>query len=326
MPKIAPQQQQVVAEINRAAGGVPPKLRRKFKLAALETGLVESGLRNLNYGTGDSKGWRQERTSIYGPSATNVRASVARFRDEFLQHYTPGETAGQVAADVQRPAAQYRGRYQQARPQALQILQQTGGVGGVSQAPGYSSTSTSVPGVDNSQARRELAVQYFQTSHSPDALLNYAQGMQTAQDVPARTITTRTQGSAFDKAGNDAVGLMKAAAEKIDQAGVPYKWGGGHAGRQGRNSPVTALDCSGAVSRVLGINPLVSGQLAQWGKPGKGHRVTVYANGTHTLMEIDGHVFGTSASNPGGGAGWIPRSYFPRGYFKNFVARHPPGM
>jgi hypothetical protein len=77
---------------------------------------------------------------------------------------------------------------------------------------------------------------------------------------------------------------------------------------------------------VLGIDPLVSGQLAKWGKPGKGKRVTIYANGEHTLMEIDGHVFGTSAQNPGGGAGWVPRKYFPKGYFDKFAKRHPPGM
>ena len=110
-------------------------------------------------------------------------------------------------------------------------------------------------------------------------------------------------------------------ANLINDAQVPYQWGGGHGGRQPRGSKVTPLDCSGAVSRVLGIDPRVSGQFESWGKPGRG-RVTVYANKTHVLMEINGHFFGTSASNPGGGAGWIPRRLISKEYLRGFTARH----
>jgi hypothetical protein len=41
-----------------------PVARRKFKRAAVQTGLVESNLRNLNHGDADSQGWRQERASL----------------------------------------------------------------------------------------------------------------------------------------------------------------------------------------------------------------------------------------------------------------------
>lgn len=191
MPRLAQGQQQIVAEINRVARTVPRHLRHKFKLAAIETGLVESGLRNLNYGDADSKGWRQERTSIYGPSATNVPASVARFRDEFLQHYQPGETAGQVAADVQRPAQQYRGRYQAARPQALAILGQSGGM----QAPSYRTVTNTqtTPGVDNSMLRQQLKLSYLNDRGNPDALLSLAYGLRGAQDVAPVTTTSSRQ-------------------------------------------------------------------------------------------------------------------------------------
>jgi hypothetical protein len=54
--------------------------------------------------------------------------------------------------------------------------------------------------------------------------------------------------------------------------------------------------------------------------------VTVYANDHHVLMEINGHFFGTSAANPGGGAGWIPRAHVPASYLAQFTARHPPGL
>jgi hypothetical protein len=122
------------------------------------------------------------------------------------------------------------------------------------------------------------------------------------------------------------VEALKAEAERIDDAQVPYLWGGGHAAAQPHGSPVTPLDCSGAVSRVLGIDPLVSGQLESWGAPGPGRRVTIYSNERHVLMEIDGRFWGTSASNPGGGPGWIPRRLISASYLAGFTMRHPPGL
>jgi hypothetical protein len=76
---------------------------------ALATGLVESGLQNLSGGDADSAGWRQERASLY-KDPTNLQHSVNRFYDELKQH-DRGQSIGELAADVQRPAAQYRGRY-----------------------------------------------------------------------------------------------------------------------------------------------------------------------------------------------------------------------
>lgn len=87
--------------------GVP----RKYILAALATGRVESNFRNLPGGDADSQGWRQERASLYR-NPRNVNASINRFFNEAKQH-DRGQSAGELAADVQRPAAQYRGRYKQ---------------------------------------------------------------------------------------------------------------------------------------------------------------------------------------------------------------------
>ena len=102
------------------------------------------------------------------------------------------------------------------------------------------------------------------------------------------------QGTANAQPGvkNGAVDAIKAEMERIDDARVPYQWGGGHAAPQARGSRVTPLDCSGAVSRALGINPRVSGQFESWGRPGRGKRVTIYANAGHVLMEVDGRFGG----------------------------------
>lgn len=121
-----------------------------------------------------------------------------------------------------------------------------------------------------------------------------------------------------------AKGGMVAAANRLDRAHFPYVWGGGHSATP---APFGPMDCSGAVSYVLqqggvSIPTMTSGQLMRAGKSGPGE-VTVYANPEHTLMSIGDRFFGTSASNPGGGAGWFPNPG--AGYLARFVARHFTG-
>ena len=110
-------------------------------------------------------------------------------------------------------------------------------------------------------------------------------------------------------------------ANRINAQHLPYQWGGGHAGKT-KVSQAIPLDCSGAVSKVLGINPRVAAQFKNWGRPGHGGRIEVYAKDSHVLLKIDGHFWGTSASNPGGGAGWIPASQISAAYLKGFTVRH----
>lgn len=105
-------QRAVVREIARQGQDEP----RRYVRAAYATGIVESHLQNLAGGHADSAGWRQERRSLY-PNPRNIRASVRRFYKEAAQH-DHGQSAAQLAADVQRPAAQYRGRYGEVMGQA----------------------------------------------------------------------------------------------------------------------------------------------------------------------------------------------------------------
>lgn len=102
-------------------------LRLPFKglLSAFETGIVESGMRNLPGGDADSQGWRQERASLY-PDPRNIVHSATRFFREWTQFNQPDLSAGEVAARVQRPASQYRGRYDAARNSAVALLRAMG--------------------------------------------------------------------------------------------------------------------------------------------------------------------------------------------------------
>ncbi len=115
-----------------------------------------------------------------------------------------------------------------------------------------------------------------------------------------------------------AVGLVIAAGNAI--AGLPYLYGGGHAGFKD-----TAYDCSGSVSYALAAaglvnSPMASGPFMSWGEAGPGKWITVYANYGHAYMVVAGWRFDTS--NLRGGTRWSRDMRSNAG----FVARHPPGL
>ena len=117
-----------------------------------------------------------------------------------------------------------------------------------------------------------------------------------------------------------------AAIAAIIQAGnviahMPYRFGGGHQSWQD-----TGYDCSGSVSYALHGAGLVDGPLASydfynWGDPGPGQWVTIYAKDSHAYMVVAGLRYDTAASK-GGGSRWTTDSRAPDGY----VARHPAGL
>lgn len=113
----------IIKEILRQGKG---RNKRHVK-AALEAGRVESNFSNPSGGDADSAGWRQERRSLY-KDPTNVKASVRRFYREAAK-LDKGQKSWKLAADVQRPAAQYRGRYKGASREAENLVRgiRTGG-------------------------------------------------------------------------------------------------------------------------------------------------------------------------------------------------------
>jgi hypothetical protein len=323
------------------------RIKKKIRRAALRYGIDPDVFEAQ---IGQESGFQQGLTSSAGAK------DIAQFIPSTAKQYGVTLGDGKVDDDIDGAARYMRdnlkrtgGNYKQAlsiynsgRPDGYLSIAETknyvqtilGNSGGAqktaprsvpkSAAPSY--TTETVPGVDRSADRRALRINYLSERGKPGALLNLGLSLRDAQDTPDSQVRVETPGQAQSKGGVHGTGVALATAAKqeadlINNAKVRYQWGGGHAGKQKRGSKVTPLDCSGAVSRVLGIDPRVSGEFAKWGKPGKG-RVTVYSNSKHVLMEIDGHFFGTSASNPGGGAGWIPRGQVSKQYLKGFVARH----
>jgi hypothetical protein len=105
---------------DRARGrGIPPEL-------PVMAALVDSGLRNLNVGDSDAVGYFQMRTAIwdkgeYAGFPGNPELQIEWFLDqaEIVRDQRLGsglgigeQSYGEWVADVQRPAEQYRGRYQ----------------------------------------------------------------------------------------------------------------------------------------------------------------------------------------------------------------------
>ena len=95
----------------------------------------------------------------------------------------------------------------------------------------------------------------------------------------------------------------------------PYIYGGGHASFKAKG-----YDCSGAVSYVLNAaglleSPMPSGPLMDWGLPGKGSWITVYANAGHAYAVIAGLRWDTSAMGSGGnGPRWRAVKRSPKGF------------
>ena len=116
-------------------------------VVALATARAESGIRNLAYGDADSLGVFQQRPSQGWGTAEQVR-NVAYATTSFLKRLVaiPGWESMRVtdaAADVQRPAEQYRGLYEQWVPLATALTERLWGTAlgsGTSQVSSTSST------------------------------------------------------------------------------------------------------------------------------------------------------------------------------------------
>jgi septal ring factor EnvC (AmiA/AmiB activator) len=117
----------------------------------------------------------------------------------------------------------------------------------------------------------------------------------------------------------EAVKQIIAAGNAI--ATLPYIYGGGHA-----SFHADGYDCSGSVSYALAAaglvsSPMVSGDFENWGDPGPGRWVTIYANAGHVWMDVAGWRFDTVALAESG-TRWAQGG----GEFSGMVVVHPPGL
>ncbi len=143
-----------------------------------------------------------------------------------------------------------------------------------------------------------------------------------------RALTPVAGGSSVG--GNGAIPIPTNIPEVVQRviaggnaiADFPYIWGGGHA-----SFIANGYDCSGSVSYALAAGgllgaPLVSGELANWGEPGPGRWITIYASAGHTFMEVDGAWFDTAGRSGPYASRWLVSTPSLAGY----AVRHPPGL
>lgn len=145
-----------------------------------------------------------------------------------------------------------------------------------------------------------------------------------------RALTADTSNGGSSVGGNGTVPIPTGVPEVVQRviaggnaiADFPYIWGGGHGSFVDHG-----YDCSGSVSYALAAGgllsaPLVSGDLANWGAPGPGRWITIYANAGHTFMNVDGMWFDTAGRSGPYASRWILATPSLVGY----AVRHPPGL
>ena len=158
----------------------------------------------------------------------------------------------------------------------------------------------------------------------PQSLADIRQQLAESGMTASTTQATLTSGG-LAVAPVGAPAAVQAVIDAGNQiARLPYRYGGGHMTYED-----SAYDCSGSISYVFAAahlldHTVVSGQLEQWGDPGPGKWITVFANAGHTFMYVAGLRFDTVALAETGSR-WSDRPA-DEPDLKTFSVRHPPGL
>ena len=166
----------------------------------------------------------------------------------------------------------------------------------------------------------EAAVKRWQARHGLAADGIVGPATRSAMGLGPGPVLKRRGGGGGGSGGRrGVVEKVIAAANRI--ATAPYKYGGGHGSYRD-----SGYDCSGSVSYALHYGgllrtPMDSSGFMSYGEPGRGKRITIYANPSHMYMVVDGRRFDTSAIRETGSR-WTSTHRSPAGY----VVRHPPGL
>jgi cell wall-associated NlpC family hydrolase len=272
-----------------AAAGLPREL-------PVMAGLVESGLRNLNHGDRDSLGFFQMRKGIwdqgaYQGYAQNPELQMKWFIDTALKA-DRGANLGEWVANIERPAEQYRGRYQQRLAEARALVggAQPAAAGGlVESEPGALSPSATPAAAPQTSARfarfnalQPMLARNAKLAKIPEITIpeSLQLRVEVDDDAPAQQEGAPGVAGLVQKQGSaqpprpDQLGqaLVESAKQFL---GIPYSWGGGSDKGPtkgiGRGANTVGFDCSSLMKAIyakFGIQiPRVTYDQFNAGKP-----------------------------------------------------------
>ena len=147
-------------------------------------------------------------------------------------------------------------------------------------------------------------------------------GTWAALGIRGRRPVLKRRGGARRSRGSGIPAAVRRAIRAANRIQFkPYRLGGGHGSFRD-----SAYDCSGTASYVLhaaGVlgRPRPSGGFRNYGAPGPGRYITIYAHGGHMWLKILNRRYDTSMRGPGGSR-WSSQLRSTAGY----TVRHPPGL
>ena len=227
--------------------------------------LVESGVKNLNYGDADSVGFFQMRKGIwdqgaYKGFADKPELQVKWFLDQAEavkkqriargQSVTDPKQFGDWIADVERPAAQYRGRY------AMRLGEANGLLGSAGAAPAAGGQVAAAPAGPAAAADAAAAAAGGGGGAGPKALA-------ALKEAQKYTGTAYRYGGSTPQTGFDCSGLVQWAYAK---AGIQLP-------------RVTDAQFASGSGKPVGRDKLVAGDLVFFGTPGNIYHVGISMGG-----------------------------------------------
>jgi hypothetical protein len=280
-------------------------------LALLEGGIVEKNLIHSQGGDRDSGGFLQQRPSQgWGPFIAGARG-IRQDTDDFLTRAMGlrgrGLSSGKIAALVQRPAAQYAGRYAEHRGDAAALLRSLkggGGGGGGGQRPNTPALLGAAGGssIPQGSAGTLALLQALQGAQGGRQAVSGGGGLQApsfsaAPPMPAGAQAVLSGGGPQPK--QDIGALLEAVQQmgggEVPAAGgqgggkgaggVPRAMGGGGGGsRLGKVSVAPGADRAGVSTRphVVHFLERVAGIA--------GEGITVGTGSNHSQMTVNGNV------------------------------------